>query len=609
MLLILLVACSLVSDAELDARLDRDRDGYPRPVDCDDGDPAVHPGAPELCNDRDDDCDGEIDGATAEGAVHWYRDLDADGAGDPRRFVIACAAPPGFVARPDDCEDASPLRGPGQAEVCDFVDNDCDGRVDLGAVDATTWYLDADADGFGDPETAEEACEAPSPSYVTDDRDCDDTVASAYPGSSALETPGDGIDTDCDGVDACTDLDCDGVPDVLWVDPDGHVIRTQAGGRTEGGESRLPVGPADAIRIVDVDEDGVQDLLTWGATGAWVWTSAPGDPAGADSLQLTADIVVDVQATDLDGDGFGDLLVVVAAQADGDPRADTRVVWGTEAGFDVDGATPLPGTGTAAAALADLDRDGRTDVLLCDALDRDPVTREVVEPGGVTVFWASSVGRPSASRRTRIPLEACTDLATGDVDGDELVDVLVATPDDPEGRARLVWNDGQRFRDPEVLDLPALAAVRAELLDLDGDGLLDALLTDDPDLDGGVVAVAWGDPAEGLGAPTPVAPATPDAQFTTLAGAPVLVLPGEVASALRPGAADRFPDADAVGLATGGLAAAAGDVDGDGDVDLVLSGPDGVWVHWAEPGGLPGTERTRLGVAAGAARPAVVGGP
>ena len=122
---------------------DEDGDGFDGLAfggdDCDDEDPAVHPGALEVCgNQRDDDCSGLAD------------DLDEDMDG----FVsTACGGP--------DCDDGDPAVHPGAQEICgDAVDEDCSGSTD-----------DVDADGDGHVTAA---CGGD---------DCDDTRAEVHPGA------------------------------------------------------------------------------------------------------------------------------------------------------------------------------------------------------------------------------------------------------------------------------------------------------------------------------------------------------------------------------------------------------------------------------------------
>ena len=159
--------------------------------DCDDNDPAVYPGATEVCNSLDDDCDEEVD---EELATLWYADGDGDGFGDPAAARETCQTPIGHVTNADDCDDNNNQIFPGNEETCDFIDNDCDGLVDgTNAVGATIFYVDSDLDGWGAEETL--ACRLEE-GLATVSGDCDDTNADAHP--EASEDLSD-IDLDCDG--------------------------------------------------------------------------------------------------------------------------------------------------------------------------------------------------------------------------------------------------------------------------------------------------------------------------------------------------------------------------------------------------------------------------
>ncbi|MBD3297258.1 MAG: hypothetical protein GF341_01270 [candidate division Zixibacteria bacterium] len=139
-------------------------------TDCDDTDPGVNPGAAEVCNAVDDNCDGAVD----EGF-----DQDADG-------WTTCAG---------DCNDTDPDVYPGAVEVCNGIDDDCNGTIDDNATDATTWYEDGDSDGFGNASVMLTQCDQPS-GFVTDNTDCDDTDPDVHPGAAEVCN---GLDDNCDG--------------------------------------------------------------------------------------------------------------------------------------------------------------------------------------------------------------------------------------------------------------------------------------------------------------------------------------------------------------------------------------------------------------------------
>ncbi|MBM4365877.1 MAG: putative metal-binding motif-containing protein, partial [Deltaproteobacteria bacterium] len=159
-----------------------------------------------LCNGIDDDCDGSTDEDSAADASTWYADGDGDGYGDASSSTVACDAPAGSVADATDCDDTSSDVSPAATELCNGIDDDCDGSTDEdSAADASTWYADADGDGYGNATSRATACDAPT-GFIADDSDCDDGEASVNPAATEVC---DGLDNDCDGN---TD------PDDAWWD-------------------------------------------------------------------------------------------------------------------------------------------------------------------------------------------------------------------------------------------------------------------------------------------------------------------------------------------------------------------------------------------------------
>jgi len=134
----------------------------------------------------------------------------------------------GFTRVEGDCDDNNSAVNPNAQEICDDVDNNCDGQIDEGL--KTTFYEDADGDGYGNPQVTTKACSQPS-GYVANNTDCDDTNAAVNPGATEIKK--NGIDDDCNASTPDDDTGANLPPDpgeegkktLLGIDSDEDGVR------------------------------------------------------------------------------------------------------------------------------------------------------------------------------------------------------------------------------------------------------------------------------------------------------------------------------------------------------------------------------------------------
>jgi hypothetical protein len=412
---------------------DSDGDGYDADEDCDDSDATISPGAAELCNGLDDDCDGEVDEDSASDATTWYADTDGDGYGDADSatvsceqpvdtvanaddcddsdedlnpdtvwyidydgdghgddaFILAqCSQPSGYVDTLSDCDDTDPAIHPDAIEVCNGLDDDCDGDIDdddadLDTTTVTTWYEDVDGDGFGDADSATDACDAAG--HVDNADDCDDTDADVNP--DADEDWFDTVDSDCDGAedpDACEDAPAESTvtidttctyassssafnPVIEWEMPTfvdyahhDHIVMTPVVGQL-----------TDDNGDGDIDDDDTPDIVVvsnprTGNGGTLRAISGDGTSVHSSTYSYTWDSDTyffyrwsGAAIADVDNDGEAEILAIAYHRTDG-------CFLGA---WDVDGNVEWVYTGHSlgcrnhAPAVADLDGDGDVEVI------------------------------------------------------------------------------------------------------------------------------------------------------------------------------------------------------------------------------------------------------
>lgn len=408
-------------------------------------------------------------------------------------------------AETEDCDDSRESIHPNATEVCDGVDQDCDGAVD--DIEGKTWWVDGDGDGFGagDPISA---CTTDT-GMVDVDGDCDDADAGTHPGACDQDT-----DLDCDGsVDPCldaavytvlgpsesrgrepfdysgafaTDLDGDGVPDIAHGYPGmdwdawGQVYCSSAvylylsSSMTPGENDRstpdagqVLTGPNlggpqrdDCLGMQlgdagDVDGDGLHDLLV----------GAPGDPQAGSGGTCSPSLVLDGVCA------AGKIHVVSGA----DLVSGTRTL--SADGPGVFGSTSSSSLGSHLSPVGDVDDDGRADFAFLDLASESAF----IQTGGS--LGSTPTSAADVTLRLSLEAEPAAVGGVGDVDGDGLDDWAVGTDEEAPTGAYVFLGGLSGVIDESSADawLGASAEGTAggavgTAGDVDGDGLSDVVI-------------------------------------------------------------------------------------------------------------------------------------
>lgn len=415
---------------------DQDGDGWPEPEDCDDTNASVWPGADEVCDEQDQDCDGEVD----EGSL--YLDSDGDGYGDAEVSWALCEAPDGAVSNSEDCDDTDAEANPGATETWyDGGDADCDGADDY----------DADADG------------EPSDHYGGED--CDDQDASKT--DEAFDTLAIGAGPDCGTIEVFARL--------VGADEEDGVGWLMDGGGDVNGDGVDDMA-ASSRKIPTTDEDAGYTYVVQGPVlTETILSTAVARLHDADAIWIGGV----VGPHDLDGDGYGDVAhVTVSLDLSPTLRLFAGPLVGDYENEDAAQSWHLDGVfGSFMAEAGDVDGDGTLDMLIntCSVEDTDrcgaallsgPLMGEVPE-SPITAFLTDSYG----------PFYSCESGVDGgfDVNADGLSDVGISCES---------WGVGV-FEGPlsgthEVLDADTLLSMTGKDVvgagDTNGDGYDDLLV-------------------------------------------------------------------------------------------------------------------------------------
>ena len=326
------------TNALINPGVDRDNDNFDACVDCDDTNPLIFPGAAETCgNGIDEDCsgvdDGDNDGDSYLGLACGGTDCDdTDPAINPGVNLDG-----DIDDSCDDCDDNDAAVNSGATEVCDLIDNDCDGNVD---------FPDGDGDG----------------SVFCDD--CNDADPLVYPGAAEA----------CDS----TDSDCDGLDDGQDVD---------AGTTTGPGVVTTPLGAAVALPT------------TWGATSlSTLDVTVIGDSIDDLNVTLDIDVIINFQvAVTLTSPAGTTVSLFPALEVTGADFIDTTL--DDEAATPIaSGTSPFTGSFVPDGSLADFDGEN---------------------PNGT---WTLEIEEPSGIGGDLLGWFLTIELQTSDADGDGWVD-------------------------------------------------------------------------------------------------------------------------------------------------------------------------------------------
>lgn len=539
------------SDDTGDALDDLDGDGFDTSEDCDDTDSNINPGQEEIPVDGiDQNCDGmEL----------CYEDLDGDGFGSENKIEsddLECSTS-GLTSLTGDCLDDNNSVYPGAA-----IEED-----------ETACTLDADGDGFGDKNP---------PTGVDAGTDCDDTTTEVHP--NADDIIDDGIDNNCDGLEVCyVDEDDDGYRSSdsslttsssdLDCEDNGEGASSEPDTDCNDLDSTINPGASDSL-FSDLDcVTGLSDTSL--ANSSYIIS-------GEDAGDRVGDFVR--AAGDVDGDGLDDLFIGAMGRGENGPfSGKAYIVLGSSllasssidlanADYTFVGNSSFESVGQFVTSAGDVDGDGKDDILLSSTGNSDHESNG----GKIYLFLSSSLGSNSSIGLADAdytfygenPFDFVGRVdSAGDVDGDGLDDIIIGTGYNDEiapsaGKSYLILGANLGNLGTTI----SLADADYSFLGVEEDGFAGAAVSSAGDVDGdGKDDILIGAPGS----------ANFQGKVYLILGSTIINNPNaNDPSILFLSEADYTFIGENGGDRLGAAISPAGDINGDGLADILLSAPD-----------------------------------
>ncbi|PYV12943.1 MAG: hypothetical protein DMG07_15875, partial [Acidobacteria bacterium] len=342
------------------------------------------------------------------------------------------------------------------------------------------------------------------------------------------------------------DINKDGYPDIAFItnNPSAHEVRVFWGGASAYSNQRVQILALPAptsIRAGDVNGDGFQDLVVTAARGVYVILGGADGLNAERMIQLASHVARDSCIGDFNGDGFAD--IAIANASDGKSTAvPSFIYWGSKNGFSADNRSELPTLGAAGVATGDLNGDGYPDLVFANLNDDRsfdvpsyiywgsstgfaPYLRSSLQSFGATsisiadmnrdgrpdvllvnrnsgtvwgkqlnthIFWGNPHHSYSTALMSSLPVRSPYGVVAGDLNDDGFLDLVF-----PSSSSKASWlylGGKEGFSAWRRLDLPTGTVFGASAADLNRDGYLDLVFTGISDTGDNSAVILWGSP-------------------------------------------------------------------------------------------------------------------